>query len=289
MQVKKLAALPLALALSAGTAGMVSVPASQAATVPATALPATALPATALPATALPGTAMTATAMMHHTVTKTGKFVKFVSMNSFRISVGMKTYLVKTDAMTHVWSDNMKFKLSRLKKGDTVRAAAGKKVEYPCAFGRRRLQDAPQDPLGFLARVTGFLPAGGRHDRVPPDISRQFPPLGFFRRHEARCHIGDPLDRLLVEIMMPGVTDVDEDGVVLGGPAVPRAATVVVRPDDFVQEAVTAENLVEEDLAVVGLPVVDMEIERAVFAEEAAGLFQPGPDESGVVHEPVGV
>jgi hypothetical protein len=37
------------------------------------------------------------------------------------MSVGMKSYEVKTNAMTHVTLGSMKAKLSALKKGDTVK------------------------------------------------------------------------------------------------------------------------------------------------------------------------
>ena len=69
----------------------------------------------------------------------------------------------------------------------------------------------------------------------------------------------------------------------LRGPAAPRPGAVVVGPDDLVQEALTAEDLVEQNLAVVSLTVVDVEVERPVVAEQPVGLVQPRPDEAEVV------
>ena len=46
-----------------------------------------------------------------------------------------------------------------------------------------------------------------------------------------------------------GILDVDEDRVVLGRPAALRARAVVVGPDDLVEEALAAEDLVEQHLA----------------------------------------
>jgi hypothetical protein len=53
-------------------------------------------------------------------VTKTGTFEKLLSSTSFRMSVDMKSYVVKTNSMTHVTLNSMKSKLSALKMGDSV-------------------------------------------------------------------------------------------------------------------------------------------------------------------------
>jgi len=74
-------------------------------------------------------------------------------------------------------------------------------------------------------------------------------------------HVRDALDLVRVEEVALGVTDVDQDVVVLRGPAPGRACAVVVRPDDLVQKAVAAEDAVQQHLAVVYLAVVDVEVE----------------------------
>jgi Domain of unknown function (DUF5666) len=53
-------------------------------------------------------------------VTKAGTFDKTISASAFKMAVGMKTYEVKTDAMTHVKADGKAVKLGALKKGDHV-------------------------------------------------------------------------------------------------------------------------------------------------------------------------
>ncbi len=52
--------------------------------------------------------------------TKTGKIAKFTSMTAFTITVSGKTYVVKTNDMTHVTIDAKSSKIGALKKGDTV-------------------------------------------------------------------------------------------------------------------------------------------------------------------------
>jgi hypothetical protein len=52
-------------------------------------------------------------------VTKTGTFEKLLSSTSFRMSVDMKSYVVKTNSMTQVTLNSMKTKLSALKTGDS--------------------------------------------------------------------------------------------------------------------------------------------------------------------------
>jgi hypothetical protein len=86
--------LPFVLALGiSGTVGAVAAPASQA-------------------------TVLHAAPMGE--LTKTGTFEKLLSSTSFKMSVGMKPYIVKTNAMTHISVDSMHAKLSAFKKGDTV-------------------------------------------------------------------------------------------------------------------------------------------------------------------------
>jgi hypothetical protein len=54
------------------------------------------------------------------TATKTGKIAKFTSSSAFTITVSGKTYVVKTNDMTHVTIDSKASKVSALKKGETV-------------------------------------------------------------------------------------------------------------------------------------------------------------------------
>jgi hypothetical protein len=53
-------------------------------------------------------------------VTKSGTFEKAISATAFKMAVGMKSYEVKTDSMTHVTADGKSVKLGSLKKGDHV-------------------------------------------------------------------------------------------------------------------------------------------------------------------------
>src|SRR5207247_6811364 len=92
-----------------------------------------------------------------------------------------------------------------------------------------------------------------------------------------------------VERVTVGILDVDEDRVVLGGPAALRSGAVVVGPDDLVQERLAAEDLVQEELAVVRLAVVDVEVERARFGEQPASFPQARLQEREVVVERVAV
>jgi hypothetical protein len=54
------------------------------------------------------------------TATKTGKIAKFTSSAAFTITVSGRTYVVKTNDMTHITIDSKASKVSALKKGETV-------------------------------------------------------------------------------------------------------------------------------------------------------------------------
>jgi hypothetical protein len=53
-------------------------------------------------------------------VTKAGTFEKAISATAFKMAVAMKSYEVKTDAMTHITADGKSVKLGSLKKGEHV-------------------------------------------------------------------------------------------------------------------------------------------------------------------------
>jgi cytochrome c-type biogenesis protein CcmE len=68
-------------------------------------------------ATAVPSQAAAQATM---SATKTGKIVKYLSSTSFSLSSGKTTYVVKTDAMTHVTVGSKGAKLTSVKRGATV-------------------------------------------------------------------------------------------------------------------------------------------------------------------------
>ena len=75
----------------------------------------------------------------------------------------------------------------------------------------------------------------------------------------------------------------------LGGPASFGAGAVVVGPDDFVLEAGPAEDLVEQDFAVVDFAGVDVEEEAAGGGEDAVGFDEVRAEEGEIVAEGIGV
>jgi len=64
-------------------------------------------------------TTRTETAMM--ATTKAGVFAKLLSKDSFRMTSGMHSYVVKLDAMAHVTFDGKMATLAQIKKGDGVK------------------------------------------------------------------------------------------------------------------------------------------------------------------------
>ena len=89
-------------------------------------------------------------------------------------------------------------------------------------------------------------------------------------------HVRLALDGIGVEMVAAGGAHVDEDRVVLGGPAAPRLRAVVVRPHQLVQERIAAEDLVEQKLAVMGLAVVDVEVQGSGGARSSRARVSRG-------------
>ncbi len=92
-----------------------------------------------------------------------------------------------------------------------------------------------------------------------------------------------------VEGVAGGIFCVPEDVVVLCGPALGGASSVVVCPDDLVLEAVAPEDFVEHDFAVVDLAIVDVEEERSGGGEDAVGFDHAWAEEAEEVFEGVSV
>jgi len=166
------------------------------------------------------------------------------------------------------------------------RPGAGERIEAPSAGTRRRGHHPPQHPGGLLRRIAGLLGAVGRDDRVKPDVGRSFAARGLLGTDQPRSHIGLALDRVGVEQVSAGRAHVDEDRVVLRRPAAARLRAVVIRPDQFVEERVTTEAFVEQQLAVMGFAVVDVEVQRSVRRQQLTGQAQPRLQEAQVVAAP---
>src|SRR3954452_13669685 len=163
------------------------------------------------------------------------------------------------------------------------RPRAGEAVQAPAAGARRGGHHPLHDPDRLLRGVAGPLRAARRHDRVPPRVRRALATGALLGRDEPGRHVRLAVDLGVVEVVALGVLDVDEDRVVLGRPAPPRPAPVVVGPDDLVEEALAAEEAVERDLDVVRFARVEVDVERAVGGERAPDLRQARHEEAEVV------
>ena len=69
----------------------------------------------------------------------------------------------------------------------------------------------------------------------------------------------------------------------LGRPATARARAIVIRPDDFVQEARPAEDLVQEHLYVVDLAVVEVDVQGPAGLQHPAHFAQARGEKREVV------
>ena len=114
-----------------------------------------------------------------------------------------------------------------------------------------------------------------------------FAAFRLLRGDQSRRHVRLPVDRRRVEVVSAGGFHVHQDRVVLGRPLVLRLGTVVVGPDDLVEEALPPEECVEQHLRVVRLPVIQVQIQRAVRREQPPGFGEPRFEKRPVVVERV--
>ena len=95
--------------------------------------------------------------------------------------------------------------------------------------------DALQDPQRLLRRIARLLLAGGRHDRVPPDVGRRLAARRLLRAHQPGRHVRDPVALVQIEHVPLRDRFVYQRMVsCLAGQRLGRARPVVVRPDDLV-------------------------------------------------------
>src|SRR4051812_22237757 len=176
------------------------------------------------------------------------------------------------------------------RRGDGAeRARPGEAVQTPAARARAGLHEAPQQPLGLLRGIARALAPARRDDRLPVHVGGQLPARGLLGPGELGRQVRDAVDRVDVEYLAPRLGDVDEHGVVLGRPAVPWLAAVVVGPDDLAEEALATERGVEGDLDVMDLALVEVHVERAVLGQQAVRRDEARDQPGGVVVEGVGV
>src|SRR5579863_286484 len=118
------------------------------------------------------------------------------------------------------------------------------------APGRAGREDGTLNQLHrLLGRVAVALVRRGAHDRHPPDVGRYLTRLctrGVLL--QAGCHVWDALDVVPVEDVLALLAGVDQDAVVLLGPAPLATSTEVVGPDHLVQEILSPEDLITHQL-----------------------------------------
>ena len=71
----------------------------------------------------------------------------------------------------------------------------------------------------------------------------------------------------------------------LATPFASASCAPVISPNDFIDEAVPAENLINQNLAIMDFPIVEMEEERAIGFEYPIGFLYSWTDEAKKIIE----
>ena len=68
-------------------------------------------------------------------------------------------------------------------------------------------------------------------------------------------------------------------------PFAPTSCSPVISPNDFIDEAVSTENLINQNLAIMDFPIVKVKEERAVGFEYPVGFLYSWTDEAKKIIE----
>src|SRR5262249_43969853 len=139
----------------------------------------------------------------------------------------------------------------------------------------------------LLRGVAELFFAGRADNRMPPRVGRKLSARSFFRTDETWRHVGNPIDRICVEEIVPNILGIKKNVVVLRRPLARRARPVVVGPNNLVQEIFAAEDLVEQNLAVMHLAVIDVKVETSRSFENPLRMFETGAEKTKIVVEAV--
>ena len=70
-----------------------------------------------------------------------------------------------------------------------------------------------------------------------------------------------------------------------GRPSILGAATIIVSPDDLIEETIPTKDTVEENLAIMDFAIVSMKVERTVWCQDTVGLPQSRLEKSEIIIE----
>jgi len=184
--------------------------------------------------------------------------------------------------------------------GDQRRAAAAEEIRHALAGVARRLNDAFKQGQGLLRGPCDALARHGRQERYIP----------YIRQHRSvAVEVQSPAPRVLVrpaglvviqpvgsvgaaslcvESVSAQSAGVHENRVVLAAEPARGDAPRAVVPDDFIQEVLRAEQVVQHDAKVVSGAPVSVQIKRAVFGKQSSALFHPRQHECEIAAQSVG-
>ena len=137
--------------------------------------------------------------------------------------------------------------------------ASRKEIEQSITLVAVYTDDSIYDRQWLLSWIASFLFAVWAYDRVPPNVRWRLSAGSFLGPDEAWSHVWDTIDVIKTVSVVFWVFSIPENGVVLRRPALCRTRSIVVRPDDFVEETFPAENRVNQHFAVVYFAIVDVE------------------------------
>lgn len=162
-----------------------------------------------------------------------------------------------------------------------------KEVKAHIPFLGVNLDDSFKDAQRFLSSIACLFLAIGRDYGMPPYIGRGLSKFLLFLRDKP-CGVGqvrDSVDCFIIVGVLFGVLRIEKDVVMLATPFAPASCAPVIRPYDFIDETISPENLINQNLAIMNFPIVEVKEERAIGFEYPIGFLYSWTDEAEKIIE----
>ena len=189
-----------------------------------------------------------------------------------------KRHRIHTQALSHdlnsrrilIHAHELTTQLSRRR---TRRTRTSEEIQHPITRAGTRRNHTAQQTRRLLRGITRLLLTRRRHNSMPPHIRRELTARSLLLSHQTGSHIGFTINLRSIEVIAAVILRVHQNIVVLRRPAARRLRTVVISPNQLINEVLTTKNHVAHNLHIMNLTPIQVQVQGAVLREQTMRLL----------------